>query len=178
MTASNFQAALSFVWLPEFDSPSQGYHITPGDPGGGTLGGVIEATWASALHQGIVAGVLRNATRAQLSAILKIQFWGTVCNALPTGVDLMLFNGRMMSGGYPKIFQSCLGLVGDDVDGDLGPQTMAIATVAAQSTLINALTGAHYTYLRSLLNWPENGNGWTNRLKAARTAALNLVRAG
>lgn len=176
MSTSNFQSALTFVWRPEFDSPDQGYHVTPNDPGGGTYGGVIEATWAAAAHDGLVDGLLRDATRDQLAAVLRTKFWGPVCDALPAGIDLLMFNGRMMSGGYPKIFQSCLGLVGDDVDGDIGPQTMAVAASAAPATLANALTGAHYTYLRALFAWPDFGNGWTARLQAARQTALGMIR--
>lgn len=176
MAAKNFQDALAFVWAPGRDSPDDGFHVTPNDPGGATFGGVIEATWEAACHRGLVSGLLRNATRDQLAAILKDQFWGPVCDALPTGIDLLLFNGRMMSGGYPKIFQSCLGLIGDDVDGYIGPQTMAVAASAAPVTLANALTGAHYTYLRALFAWPDFGKGWTTRLQAARMTALGMIR--
>jgi lysozyme family protein len=178
MTARNFQSALTFVWAPGRDSPADGYHVTPNDPGGGTLGGVIEATWEAAAHRGLVTGQLRTATRDQLATILKDQYWGPVCDALPTGIDLLMFNGSMMSGGYHKIFQSCLGLMGDDVDGDIGPQTMAVAASAAPATLANALTGAHYTYLRALFAWPDFGKGWTTRLMAARVAALGMIRGG
>ena len=52
MAAANFPTALAFVWQPGYDDPATGYHVTPGDAGGGTLGGVIEATWAKAVAQG------------------------------------------------------------------------------------------------------------------------------
>lgn len=176
MTAANFQASLNFVWSPGFDSPDDGYHVTPNDPGGGTLGGVIEATWQTAVNDGLVKGALRAATRDQLATVLRRKFWGPECDALPAGIDLLLFNGRMMSGGYPKIFQACLGLVSDDVDGDIGPMTLGIAMSASPATLANALTGAHFAYLRALtITWPEFGRGWTTRLQAARQAALGLI---
>lgn len=174
----NFDAALTFVWAPGRDSPDDGYHVTPNDPGGGTIGGVIEATWQTAVHDGLVKGSLRAATRDQLTTVLRDKFWGPVCDALPAGIDFLMFNGRMMSGGYPKIFQSCLGLVGDDVDGDIGPMTLGVAASAAPATLANALTGAHYTYLRALFAWPDFGNGWTARLQAARQTALGMIRGG
>lgn len=176
MTVANFQTFLDFVWRPEFDSPDQGYHVTPNDPGGGTFGGIIETTWDGAVRRGMVKGTLRGATRDQLATVLRVQFWGHECDALPPGIDFLLGNGRMMSGGYPKIFQSCLGLIGDDVDGDIGPQTMGCALSTAPATLANALTGAHYRYLAGLYTWPDFGNGWTNRLSAARMVALGMIR--
>jgi len=176
MTATNFETALTFVWGEQRDSPSQGYHVTPGDAGGGTFGGVIEATWEGALHRGIVTGLLRNATQDQLATVLRDEFWGPTCDALPAGIDLMLFNGQMMSGGYAKIFQSCLGLIGKDVDGDIGSMTLGVALRAAPVTLANALTGAHYRYLAALDGWANFGDGWTTRLQAARTTALGMIR--
>lgn len=176
MTATNFSAFLAFAWRPGFDNPADGYHNTKGDPGGGTLGGVTEATWAAAEARGLVTGQLRNATRQQLSTILQDEYWGDACDALPTGIDFMLANGRMMSGGYPKIFQSCLGLIGADVDGDIGPETIAAAISVAPATFVSALHGAHYQYLRALFAWPEFGNGWTTRLVAAHSTALGMVR--
>jgi lysozyme family protein len=108
MAAANFSAALTFVWRPGYD-PRDGYHITPGDAGGGTFGGVIEASWTKAVSQGLVSGRLKDATTQQLSMVLRENFWGSACDALPGGLDFALFNGRMMSGGYPKLFQQALG---------------------------------------------------------------------
>lgn len=185
MTATNFPIALTFVWRPGYDNPADGYHSTPGDAGGGTLGGVIEATWAGAVKRGLVTGLLRNATRDQLAAVLRDEFWGSACDALPAGIDLMLFNGRMMSGGYPRIFQQCLGMIDADVDGAIGKDTIAAAQSVAPATFIGALHGAHYAYLKTLSSWPRFGgkrlpggsyDGWTGRLVAARLVALGMIR--
>ncbi len=176
MTTKNYDAALTFVWRPGFDTPNDGPHTTPGDTGGLTNGGVIEDTWQAAVRAGLVKGTLRNATRDQLSTVLRRQFWGPACDALPNGIDFLLFNGRMMSGGYPRIFQSCLGFIGDDVDGDIGPMTISAALSAAPATLANALTGAHYRYISELDSWPLFGGGWTTRLQAARQMALGMIR--
>lgn len=172
---SNFPAALEFVWRDGFDSPADGYHVTLGDPGGGTFGGVIEATWATAVSKGLVSGSLRNASTEQLTAVLKMQFWGIACSALPNGVDLMLFNGRMMSGHYPFIFQTLLGFIGDDVDGDIGPMTLSKAVTVDPATFIRSLHGSHYAYLQTLTAWPKFGAGWTTRLKAVCTTALDMI---
>lgn len=175
MAANNFSAALAFVWQPQYDSPKQGYHVTPGDPGGGTFGGIIEATWAAAAHDGLVHGLLKNASTAQLSLVMQKRFWEPVCEKLPPGIDLLVFNGTMMSGRFAELFQQCLGLTGDDVDGWIGKFTQAVAANCDPATLIRAVHGTHYAYLESLPTWGLFGNGWSGRLLAARDAAMGLV---
>ena len=176
MTASNFQASLDFVWRPGFDTPLEGYHTDPGDTGGGTKAGVIEATWATAVSQGLVKGRLVNATNAQLALVLRQNFWGSVCDALPDGLDFMLFNGRMMSGHYPWLFQQVLGFTGDDVDGYIGDETLSAVRAVDVPTFIGSLHGAHYAYLSTLACWPRFRGGWTTRLVAARALAVTLVK--
>lgn len=177
MAHENFAQSLSFVWEPGFDDPADGYHVTPGDSGGGTFGGVIENTWAGARARGLVTGDLRNASREQLATVLKDEFWGAACETLPAGLDLALFNGRMMSGGYPRLFQRCLGLMGEDVDGDIGGETLGAARGRDVATLLKALAGVHYAYVARLPSWPRFKGGWTKRLQAACDAALRLAAA-
>jgi hypothetical protein len=172
----NWPAALAFVWQPNFDSPQQGVHTTPGDPGGTTYGGVIQATWDNAVKTGIVRGLLTGATIAQLSTVLRLRFWGDTCDALPRGVDLLYFNGHIMSEDYPYLLQQCLGFTGPaDVDGWIGPETLRACRAADSATLINAMSGAHYAYLTRLAAWAKFKDGWTTRLRAAQVAAHGLA---
>jgi len=176
MTAENFKNALAWVWKPGYDDPADGYHVTPGDAGGGTLGGVIEATWASAVLLGVVTGKLKNATKDQLSAVLSIECWGSVCNSLPSGVDFLVFNGRMMSGGYPKILQQVLGVV---PDGNIGPKTLTAAQSFDPKTLSQKLMVAHIYYLSGLgAAWAEFHNGWESRVLDAYVTALAMIEGG
>jgi lysozyme family protein len=177
MAAANFPAALAFVWRPGYDNPQDGYHNTPGDAGGGTKGGVIEASWTKAIEQGLVRGLLKDATIKQLSTVLQADFWGPTCDALPSGLDFAYFNGRMMSAGYPKLFQQVVGLTGDDVDGDVAGFSVITAAAGDPATLLRALTGVHYAYLTRLPSWLEFRGGWTKRLLDARQIALQLLHA-
>jgi lysozyme family protein len=178
MTERNFPAALAFVWGPGRDAPADGPHTTPLDPGGLTNGGVTQDTWDSATQTGVVSGKLQNATIAQLTAVLKAKFWNPYCPALPDGVDLLVFNGTVMSGRYAKLFQQCLGLTDGSVDGWIGKFTAAAASNSDPATLIQAVHGTHSAYLRTLATWPQFGDGWEARLDAARDAALALVEKG
>lgn len=174
----NFDAFIAFVW-PEnggFDSPKQGYHVTPGDSGGGTKGGVIEATWAAQVRQGEVTGTLADATDDQLRLVLRNVAWGAVCDALPPGVDLMVANGKMMTGQYQAIVEQCIGMIGKSVDNDIGQNDLTAMLKADPVTLIHALHGNHYRYLSGLSSWPSFKNGWTTRLIAAVDAALAVAQ--
>lgn len=178
MTAGNFSKFLAFVWPEDggYDSPKQGYHVTKGDPGGGTFGGVTEQAWWVATERDLVTGELSAATRADLSAILEVDAWGTVCDDLPSGLDVLVANGVMMTGQFVHIFQSCLGFIGADVDGIFGPDTLGVAHSRDTVTLINAVHGAHYRYLTGLgAEWTEFGRGWTARLVGAHALALSMV---
>jgi lysozyme family protein len=179
---ANFQAFVDLVWPAngDFDSPRQGYHVTPGDTGGGTYGGIIETTWHTCQARGIVPATvaLKSATLPELTAALNFSSWGTIGDALPSGVDVLVANGRMMSGYYPELFQQCLGFIGDDVDGNIGDETIKMANELGARTMIYALTGRHYAYLSTQLSaseWKEFGSGWTRRLLAAKAAALALL---
>lgn len=175
MTAASFSKAQAFVWRDSFDSPTQGYHDTPGDSGGGTFGGVTEATWSEAVRRGFVTGTLRDAKQMALSTVLYSLFWSPVCNALPAGTDLAFFNGTMQSGEYPRLFQRCLGFAEGDVDGEMGTASVGRAVQAHPATLIRAQFGVHHAYLEGLPGWAEFGGGWHTRLTAAVVAAMALL---
>jgi lysozyme family protein len=172
----NWPAALAFVWARGRDSPQDGYHVTPGDKGLGTFGGVTQATWDDAVKAGIVRGMLAVATIAQLSAVLQKKVWEPTCDELPHGLDLLYFNGHMMSGYYPKLLQQGLGMMGDDdVDGWIGPESLKAVRARDVPTLIDALSGIHWNYLTRLDEWAKFGGGWTTRLRAAQVAAHGLA---
>jgi lysozyme family protein len=170
----NFDKFIALVWPADgdFDSPKTGYNITPGDPGGGTKGGVIENTWSQYEAQGLVTGQLKDATDAQLLTVLRAEAWGYVGDVLPSGLDILIANGRMMTGAYQTLVEECLGQTGADVDGCIGPHALALLAVADARTLILALHGNHYRYLSSLVTWAGFKNGWIRRLEAAKAAAL------
>lgn len=175
MTVGNRPAGLGFVWQRGYDSPLDGYHVTPGDSGGGTLGGVIEATWAGAQRDGTIpAGVeLKAASQAQLSLVLMGEFWGPVCDTLPAGLDLLVFNGRMMSGEYGRLFQDVVGVA---PDGEIGPKTLAAAQRADLPATVLGLTVLHLFYLSKLGDsWTEFHNGWIKRVLAAQKLAEGMI---
>lgn len=176
----NFPKFIALVWPDngDFDSPKQGYHVTPGDTGGGTKGGVIEATWRHYRDAGLVTGALADASDVQLMTVLRAAAWGAVGDELPAGLDILIANGRMMTGAYGAIVEQCLGWTGAAVDGEIGPHDMQRLGVSNRRTLIEAIHGNHWRYLHGLSTWDIFGVGWTRRIVAARDAALALVQQG
>ncbi len=173
----NFAKFISLVW-PEngdFDSPKGGYHVTPGDSGGGTKGGVIEATWQHYKAAGLVSGSLAAASDAQLETVLRAAAWGATGDSLPAGLDILIANGKMMTGRYQALVEQCLGFIGSEVDNAIGPNDLKAIAASDAKTLISAIHGTHYQYLRSLSSWHEFANGWTRRLIAAYQVALATV---
>lgn len=173
----NFDGFIGLVWPSngDFDSPLQGYHVTPGDPGGGTKGGVIEATWQAQVKAGEVTGSLAGATDAQLRLVLRNVAWGAEGDALPPGVDIMVANGKMMTGHYSAIVENCIGMIGASVDNVIGPNDLVAIAKMDPYSLIMALHGNHYAYLSQLPTWSRFKNGWTRRLMAAHDTALAAV---
>jgi lysozyme family protein len=180
MTAANFDTFLSIVWPDDggYDSPKQGYHVTPGDAGGGTFGGVTEALWAHAVSYAFVTGDLRSATDEQLSKVIKIYCWDPEASALPSGLDVLVANGLMMSGHYSELIQRCLGFTGAAVDNDIGPDTKGALSQVHLPTFIRSLSGMHYSYLRNELPaglWARFGDGWGARIVDVMGRALAMV---
>jgi lysozyme family protein len=173
----NFSSALAFVWQAGLDDPNDKFHISPHDPGMGTNSGVTQATWDNAVTAGLVVGTLDKATIAQLGHVLQTKFWGTLCDELPHGIDLLYFNGIVMSEHFPRLVQQCCGFMGADVDGAIGPVTKTVIRSRDPETFIDAVSGAHYQYLTTLAGWATFGNGWTKRLKLARAAARAMADA-
>lgn len=174
----NFAAALAFIWQAGLDSPHDGPHTSAHDPGGLTNGGVTHETWDNAVAARIVVGALDKATIAQLSLVLQTKFWGALCDQLPHGIDLLYFNGIVMSSHFPRIVQQCCGFMGEkNVDGWIGPVTLKVIRAREPETFIDAVSGSHYQYLTTLAIWKLNEGGWTHRLKLAQTAARALADA-
>jgi lysozyme family protein len=178
MTAPNFTPALAFAWLPQHDG--QPYHVDAHDPGNGTAWAVTEATWADAQAHGLApAGVaLKDATQDMLGLILRVRYWNAIQgDALPSGVDLAVFDLAVLSGAgrAAMILQSVLGVT---ADGWIGPKTLAAAQAISAGVLVPEIVGAEMQFDASLNNATYFGGGWHNRARDVLTAALALVGGG
>lgn len=167
-------ACLAFTLLPQNDG--QPYHVTKGDPGKGTAWGVIQSTYDvyrgshKLPHQSVSL-----MTPAEREDIYRSGFWTP---GLPAGVDLMVFDFAVTSGaGRSREFlQEELGFADDDVDGVVGPMTLAaVSKVPSTRTLVAKLGAKQEAFYKSLSTWSLFGRGWTNRETARTAAAMKMV---
>lgn len=143
------------------------------DPGGRTSRGITAERWAEwrKTHPGLPADVWE-APQAEVEAIYKEKYWDVLwCDGLPPGVDYAVFDFGVNSGPSrsAKFLQE---IVGSEVDGEVGPNTVAATKAADGEEVINALCDNRMYFLKGLSGWPTYGNGWTNRVNDVQRDAL------
>jgi len=157
-----------------------GYVDDPADPGGATNMGITLATyreWSDDPHLGDVQ--VKDLTLKTASAIYRALYWNPLrADALPPGVDLSVFDMGVNAGIWrsPRLLQHALGFTGEEVDGAIGPETLAAAGRFDARTLVNELADRQTAYYRSLANFPIFGTGWLRRTNTRRDAALAMIQ--
>jgi lysozyme family protein len=157
-----------------------GYVEDPADPGGATNMGITLATyreWSDDPHLGGLQ--VKNMPAKTASVIYRSLYWNPLrADALPPGVDLSVFDMGVNAGIWrsARLLQQALGFTGDEVDGSIGPQTLAAADRFDARTVVNNLADRQTAYYRSLANFPIFGAGWLRRTKARRDAALAMIQ--
>jgi lysozyme family protein len=145
----------------------------PDDPGGRTSRGITAERWREwrATHPGLPEDVWQ-APQSEVEAIYLEKYWQPLwCDMLPPGVDYAVFDFGVNSGPSraAKYLQE---IVGSEVDGEVGPNTVAATKEADPEEVINALCDNRMYFLKGLSTWGTFGNGWTNRVNDVRRDAL------
>ncbi len=170
----NFNTCLAFTLREE-----GGYSDDPADPGGATNMGITLATyrrWSDDPDLGTVQ--VQDMTERTARAIYRSLYWNPLrADALPVGVDLSVFDMGVNAGiwGSARLLQRCLGFVGEEVDGCIGPETLAAVAKHNARSLVDDLAERQAAYYRSLSDFPTFGRGWLNRTQARRDAALAMI---
>ena len=157
-----------------------GYVDDPADPGGATNMGITLATyreWSDDPHLGDVQ--VKDLPPKTAGAIYRALYWNRLrADALPPGVDLSVFDMGVNAGigRSARLLQQALGFTGEEVDGAIGPETLAAVSKCDPRTLVNELADRQTGYYRSLAGFPIFGAGWLNRTRARRDAALAMIQ--
>jgi lysozyme family protein len=173
--AEKFDICLAFTLRQE-----GGYVDDPADPGGATNMGITLATyreWSDDPRLGDLQ--VKDLTLKTASAIYRSLYWNPLrADALPPGVDLSVFDMGVNAGIWrsARLLQRALGFTGEEVDGSIGPETLAAANRFDALTLVNNLADRQTAYYRSLANFPIFGTGWLRRTRARRDAALAMIQ--
>jgi lysozyme family protein len=96
---------------------------------------------------------------------------------LPIAIALMVMDHAVNCGPSvsARILQQAIGLRGEDVDGWIGPETVAAVATADPHTLIGRLNSGQAGYYRACRGFAEFGRGWLLRLARRQAAALRLL---
>lgn len=159
-----------------------GYVDHPADPGGATNNGI---SLAYARTRGSMFDLdgdgdvdksdIAMVTLDMAHVVYKDWFWRDVRgDELPSGVDLCMVDYAVNSGAGRAIraLQSILGI---QIDGVLGPETMAALKVADPRAVVTQLCDQRLAFLQALSTWPTFGVGWSNRVADIRKNAMDMV---
>ena len=166
----NFEQSLVYVINSE-----GGYSNSPADPGGCTNLGVTQRTWEDWVGHPVTEADMRALGPEDVIALYKVRYWKAVRgDELPRGVDYAVFDIAVNSGPKRaiKILQR---VAGADVDGVIGPKTLAAAAECDPKELILSICRARMMYLINIPEYTTFGKGWTRRVNDVQTRALAMA---
>lgn len=168
----NFDAALAHVLVFE-----GGYSDHPADPGGATNLGITKAVLERSRGGAVSKSEVRALTKKEAAAIYRKSYWEPCrCAQLPAGIDLAVFDCAVNQGvGRATRFLQQAAQV--NVDGQIGPVTIAAVLAAPRETLLTEFISRRmqsYGLLQRLFR--VFGLGWSRRLTATHAAAMALIR--
>lgn len=166
----NFQKALDAVLHHE-----GGFSNHKDDPGGMTNLGCTKKVWEEWVGHEVDEKVMRNLTPADVSPLYKARYWDKIKgDELPDGVDYIVFDTAINSGPGRaiKFLQGC---VGADMDGALGPKTLAAVKAVDPKQLVEDYAKRRLSFLQDLPTWQTFGKGWGRRVADVQNAATAMV---
>jgi len=167
---SNFPSSLALVLATE-----GGFVDHPADPGGMTNLGVTQNAWRDWVKRGVDEAEMRSLTPEQVAPMYKTKYWDACkCDDLPRGVDYAVFDAavNMGPGRAAKLLQAALGVA---ADGSIGRATIAAATAADPSDLVEIFSYEKEAFYQSLPTFGTFGRGWFNRVARVQDAAGKMM---
>jgi uncharacterized protein (TIGR02594 family) len=159
-----------------------GWTEDPYDPGGPTNFGITLATLAA--HRGVPVDVasyaglrqaLRAITQAEVRAIYVARYWRiSQAQALPPQLALMHFDATVNhgAGASSRMLQEAVGV---EIDGEIGPQTLAACSSAPVERVLQRYAEIRRARYRALQHFWRFGRGWLARVEATYAAAKKLT---
>lgn len=154
----NFKTALQALLKHE-----GGFVNNPKDPGGMTNLGVTKAVWEDYLGHPVSEADMRSLTAEKVSPMYKQKYWdASKCNALPSGIDYLVFDFAVNAGvgRSIKTLQKALSV---PEDGLIGPVTLHNISIMDSGELVSRFSEAKEDFYKSLKTFNTFGKGWLNR---------------
>lgn len=152
-----------------------GFVDHPADPGGMTNLGVTRKVWAEWVGHPVSEKAMRELTPATVAPLYRKKYWDKIKgDMLPSGVDYAVFDAAVNSGPGRAIkwLQACVGV---DVDGDIGPKTLAAVTSFDSATLVEDYAKRRLSFLMDLPHWGTFGKGWQRRVAEVQSTASSMT---
>ena len=173
MTSAGFSDAMKVVLAYEGGAVDH-----PKDPGGRTNQGITQRVYDGYLDR------LKKPRRdvfaintIEVHEIYRLQYWRRVsADALPEGVDVVVFDGAVNSGPVQSIkwLQRALGNV--KVDGNIGEVTLAaVADHPDHDQLIASIIAIRLGFMKALRTWKTFRGGWTRRVEHLKAVGQSLA---
>lgn len=172
-----FERALAHVLAME-----GGFSDDPYDPGGPTNKGITLATYAawkgeapSAATTPRLVAALKTITDAEVNQIYLKRYWRTAgCGELPPALAVMQFDTGVNHGPGTAI-RVLQDVVGADIDGEIGPQTMAAIAAMPMRKLLEAYAAERRARYRAMAHFWRFGRGWLTRVDRTLALALDVL---
>lgn len=146
-----------------------GYSDHPSDPGGATNYGITIGVLGEWRGRKVTKADVKALTYDEALKIFRARYWEPLqCAEMPVAVALMVYNAGVNSGiaRGAKFLQECINKQGVsvNVDGAVGPLTLAAISKADPARLVDDYAATYEAFYRSLKTFPTFGKGWLNRL--------------
>ena len=167
---ANFEKALKAVLHHE-----GGFVHHKDDPGGMTNLGCTKAVWEEHCGHEVDEKAMRALTPADVAPLYKRKYWDKIKgDDLPSGVDYIVFDAAINSGPgrAAKWLQATIGV---EVDGGIGPKTLAAVAAFDSKQLIDDYAKRRLSFLMDLPTWPTFGKGWGRRVEDVRKVGLDMA---
>lgn len=170
----NFKASLAAVLKHE-----GGYVDHLRDPGGATNMGITRhtlAAWRGMKIRDLPKTEVKWLTLAEASEIYKARYWDmSRCDDLPSGVDLVVFDGSVNSGPRRSI-KWLQGAIEVKRDGVLGPVTLKATVAMSADQVVDRILATRLAWLKRLKTWPTFGKGWAKRITRVKREAMSMSK--
>ena len=167
----NFDAALEAVLHHE-----GGFVNHPSDPGGMTNLGVTKKVWEEWVGHEVDEKAMRGLTPEIVGPMYKRKYWDKIQgDELPAGVDYCVLDAAINSGPgrAVKWLQGC---VGADMDGALGPKTLAAVKASNPKELVDNYCKRRLSFMQDLPTWDTFGKGWSRRVEEVNKASVLMLQ--
>lgn len=137
-----------------------GYVNNPADPGGETNFGITKRI---AVANGYT-GPMKSLSLDTAKQIAKKVYWDPLhLDEFDPRIAFQMLDANYNGGDTVRWAQSASGA---DIDGKMGPATIAALKVADPHTFVLRFLSQRLRYLKNLKTWPTFSRGWTERIAA------------